>query len=156
MSPSFYVSDSISTAGILSILVEFCAVIEFFRESGVDVEVARTEWLPFIVFCFGLLFGSFLNVVGYRIPRGESVVYPSSHCPHCKTGLKAVELIPVLSWLFLCGRCRTCKEEIPLRYPLVETITALLFALTAMREYPLPELLAWCFFLDAPCCCHGL
>ena len=64
------------------------------------------------VFVFGTLFGSFLNVVIYRIPRGESVVFPASHCPHCGTNLKPWHNIPVLSWLMLRGRCAFCGVPI--------------------------------------------
>jgi prepilin signal peptidase PulO-like enzyme (type II secretory pathway) len=116
------------------------------RESGVDVDYEELQWLPLLMFCFGLLFGSFLNVVGYRVPRGESIAFPPSHCPKCNRQLKAIELIPVFSWIFLGGRCRTCKSEISVRYPLIETITAILFALTGMKGYAWPEMLAWCLF----------
>ena len=81
----------------------------------------------------GLAIGSFLNVVIYRVPRGESVVSPPSACPSCGTELAARDNIPVLSWLLLHGRCRTCAEPISVRYPLVELSTAALFAATAAR-----------------------
>jgi leader peptidase (prepilin peptidase) / N-methyltransferase len=76
----------------------------------------------------GLMIGSFLNVVAYRLPRGESVVTPPSHCPGCDTQIKPWDNIPLLSWIFLRGRCRSCRERISPRYPLVELITGLLFA----------------------------
>jgi leader peptidase (prepilin peptidase) / N-methyltransferase len=76
----------------------------------------------------GLVIGSFLNVVAYRLPRGESLVAPPSHCPGCDTPIKPWDNIPLLSWLFLRGRCRSCGERISPRYPLVEVITGLLFA----------------------------
>ncbi|MBI1377166.1 MAG: prepilin peptidase [Frankiales bacterium] len=79
----------------------------------------------------GLLIGSFLNVVIHRVPRGESVVRPRSRCPRCGTELGARDNVPVVSWLVLRGRCRTCGEPISARYPLVELGTGLLFALTA-------------------------
>ncbi|AFQ43027.1 prepilin peptidase [Desulfosporosinus meridiei] len=79
----------------------------------------------------GLLIGSFLNVVIYRVPRGESIVSPGSHCPACGHPLKAWELIPVLSFLIQNGRCRECQEPISWRYPAVELLTAILFLLTA-------------------------
>ena len=75
----------------------------------------------------GLLIGSFLNVVIYRVPRGESVVSPRSRCPGCGTEITARDNIPVLSWLILRGRCRTCGEPISARYPLVELLTGALF-----------------------------
>jgi leader peptidase (prepilin peptidase)/N-methyltransferase len=82
---------------------------------------------------FGLLIGSFLNVVIWRLPRGESLVSPGSKCPNCGTPLKPRDNIPVVSWLLLRGRCRTCGEPISARYPLVELLTAVLYALTVVR-----------------------
>jgi leader peptidase (prepilin peptidase) / N-methyltransferase len=76
---------------------------------------------------FGLLIGSFLNVVIYRLPRFESIVQPPSHCPACGTQLGAIENIPVVSWLALRGRCRHCAVPISPRYPIVELATAVLF-----------------------------
>lgn len=76
---------------------------------------------------FGLLIGSFLNVCIYRIPRNESIAFPPSHCPHCNTSLKPADLVPVLSYLYLGGRCRTCKESISMAYPLVEALNAVLY-----------------------------
>jgi len=81
---------------------------------------------------FGLLIGSFLNVVAYRLPRGESLATPGSHCPSCDTPVKPYDNIPLLSWLLLRGRCRTCSEPIARRYPAVEALTAALFAAVAV------------------------
>jgi leader peptidase (prepilin peptidase)/N-methyltransferase len=81
---------------------------------------------------FGLLLGSFLNVVAYRLPRRESLVTPGSHCPSCATPVKPYDNIPVLSWLLLGGRCRGCSEPIAKRYPVVETMTAVLFGAVAL------------------------
>lgn len=81
---------------------------------------------------FGLIVGSFLNVVIYRMPRGESIAFPSSHCPACAHPLSALENIPLLSWIIQGGRCRHCASPISSRYPLVEAMTAALFALTAL------------------------
>lgn len=80
----------------------------------------------------GLVFGSFLNVVAYRLPRGESLAKPASRCPGCDTPIKPYDNVPVLSWLLLRGRCRSCGESIAWRYPLVELATALLLALTVV------------------------
>lgn len=74
----------------------------------------------------GAIFGSFLNVVVYRLPRRESLVKPASHCTRCGTPVKPYDNIPVLSWLLLRGHCRTCGEPISVRYPLVELATGLL------------------------------
>jgi len=79
----------------------------------------------------GLLIGSFLNVVIYRVPRGESIVTPGSHCPACGHALRAWELIPVASFLILKGQCRNCESSISWRYPGVELLTGSLFFLTA-------------------------
>jgi leader peptidase (prepilin peptidase) / N-methyltransferase len=78
---------------------------------------------------FGLLIGSFLNVVAWRLPRGESLVKPRSKCPGCGTQLAAYDNIPLFSWLVLRGRCRGCKTKISARYPVVEAITAALYVL---------------------------
>jgi leader peptidase (prepilin peptidase)/N-methyltransferase len=75
----------------------------------------------------GLLLGSFLNVVAYRLPRGESLVHPRSRCPQCETQLRAIDNIPVLSWVALRGRCHHCGAPISARYPLVELTTGALF-----------------------------
>lgn len=81
-----------------------------------------------IAFLFGSIVGSFLNVCIHRMPLEESVVWPSSHCPHCKKRIPAYDNIPFLSYMLLGGKCRFCKERISLRYPLVELLTGLLFA----------------------------
>jgi len=75
---------------------------------------------------FGAVLGSFLNVVVYRLPRGESLVSPGSHCPTCSASVKAYDNIPVLAWMWLHGRCRACRAAISPRYPLVEAATAAL------------------------------
>jgi leader peptidase (prepilin peptidase) / N-methyltransferase len=77
---------------------------------------------------FGAVIGSFLNVVAYRLPRRESLVRPASRCPSCGTPIKPYDNIPVLSWLLLRGRCRSCAAPISARYPLVEGLSALLCA----------------------------
>lgn len=75
---------------------------------------------------FGALFGSFLNVVAYRLPRSESLVRPASRCPSCGTPIRPYDNIPMLSWLLLRGRCRSCSASISARYPLIEALTAAL------------------------------
>lgn len=76
----------------------------------------------------GLVTGSFLNVCISRIPEDESIITPSSHCPKCKTRLKNHDLIPVISYIMLRGRCRYCGEKISIRYPIVELLTAFVFS----------------------------
>jgi leader peptidase (prepilin peptidase) / N-methyltransferase len=78
---------------------------------------------------FGACFGSFLNVLIYRMPRRESIVYPSSRCPSCATPIHWYDNIPVASWLILRGRCRSCDAPISVRYPIVEAGTAVALAL---------------------------
>jgi leader peptidase (prepilin peptidase)/N-methyltransferase len=75
----------------------------------------------------GLLIGSFLNVVAYRLPRGESLLWPASHCPGCEQPIKPYDNVPVLSWLLLRGKCRNCGIHISPRYPAIEALTALAF-----------------------------
>jgi leader peptidase (prepilin peptidase)/N-methyltransferase len=74
----------------------------------------------------GLVVGSFLNVVAYRLPKGESLVSPGSRCPSCGTPVKPYDNVPVLGWLLLRGKCRSCGAPISVRYPLVEALTAAL------------------------------
>ena len=83
--------------------------------------------LYIFIFILGLCTGSFLNVVIYRLPRGESVVWPASHCPDCKTRLAALDLLPIFSYIALGGKCRYCHRPIAIRYPLVEVAGGLLF-----------------------------
>lgn len=82
-----------------------------------------------IIAMLGLLIGSFLNVCIYRIPREESIVYPSSHCPSCDTSLKPKDLIPVLSYIAYKGKCCYCGEEISSRYPFIELFNCMLYVL---------------------------
>lgn len=78
-----------------------------------------------LIFCFGACMGSYLNVVAYRLPLGLSTIYPSSHCPNCKTPVAVVALIPIVGFFWEQGQCRACKEKISKIYPLVETLTGL-------------------------------
>ena len=87
-----------------------------------------TSGLAALFLCgMGLIIGSFLNVVIYRLPHGASVVWPSSHCASCDRPLAWYENVPIVSWLVLRGRCRTCDSRISVQYPLVEAITAAVF-----------------------------
>ena len=94
----------------------------------------------------GLAVGSFLNVVIYRAPRGQSLVRPRSHCPHCGIEIENRDNVPLISWILLRGRCRHCNEAISVHYPLVELATALLFLAAVWRlgfTWALPAYLAW-------------
>jgi leader peptidase (prepilin peptidase)/N-methyltransferase len=93
----------------------------------------------------GLLVGSFLNVVIWRVPRGESVVSPPSHCPGCGHEVRPRDNIPVVSWLLLRGRCRDCGTGISIRYPLVEAGTAVLFAVLTLAIGFEPDLPAFLY-----------
>ena len=89
--------------------------------------------LVLVMAVVGLLVGSFLNVVIWRVPRGESIVSPPSHCPGCDRPVRPRDNVPVLSWLLLRGRCRDCGQRISVRYPLVEVGTAAIFAVLTLR-----------------------
>ena len=93
----------------------------------------------------GLAVGSFLNVVIHRVPRGESLLRPASHCPRCQRAVRPWENVPVLSWLALRGKCAGCAGRISVRYPLVEAATAALFVAIALRFGLSPELPAYLY-----------
>jgi leader peptidase (prepilin peptidase) / N-methyltransferase len=97
----------------------------------------------------GLLVGSFLNVCIHRLPLRESVLWGRSHCPACGRQLRALENVPVLSWLWLRGRCSGCRAPIPIRYPLVEIATAIVFGLSAWLFGPTPLLVIRLIFSAA-------
>jgi len=85
------------------------------------------------VFIFGAIAGSFLNVCIYRLPRDESILFPSSHCPNCGKPVKLYDNIPILSYAILRGKCRHCKKAISARYPIVETISGLMSIALVMK-----------------------
>ena len=80
-----------------------------------------------IIFLLGVIIGSFLNVCIYRIPKGESIIFPSSHCTSCGTPLKWYDLIPIISFIIQRGKCRYCGEKISLQYPIVEFLNGILY-----------------------------
>jgi leader peptidase (prepilin peptidase) / N-methyltransferase len=99
-----------------------------------------TIWSLFL----GLVIGSFLNVVIWRLPRRESLVRPGSHCPRCGMAIRWYDNIPVLSWLLLRGRCRGCRARIAVRYPLVELLTGVAYVAAFLALGPRPVvLLVW-------------
>lgn len=106
-----------------------------FELSSVEeaVNAAMLPWLVCAAVVVGLAVGSFLNVVVWRVPRGQSIVRPRSACPACGHAIRSRDNVPLVSWLLLRGRCRDCREPISARYPLVEAGTAALFGLTAWR-----------------------
>lgn len=86
-----------------------------------------------LFFILGTIFGSFYNVVGYRVPKGESLIYPSSHCTKCNHKLGPLELIPILSFVFLGGKCKNCGQKISLFYPIFEFFAGILFLLSYIK-----------------------
>src|SRR6266571_5176311 len=89
---------------------------------------------------FGAVIGSFVNVVAYRLPRGESLVLPRSRCPGCGVQIAAYDNVPVLSWIVRSGRCRRCHGRISPQYPIVEALSGALFAALALRTHASAEL----------------
>ncbi|HEX5622988.1 MAG TPA: prepilin peptidase [Sulfuricurvum sp.] len=89
------------------------------------------EWV--LIFIVGAVIGSFLNVLIIRTPKDESVSFPASHCVSCNTPLRAWHNIPILSWLFLRGKCAFCGSKISIQYPIVEILTGLIFLFTALK-----------------------
>jgi leader peptidase (prepilin peptidase)/N-methyltransferase len=92
-----------------------------------------TTLLAAVCAVLGLCIGSFLNVVIWRVPRGESIVSPPSACPSCGNAIRPRDNVPVLGWLLLRGKCRDCQHPISARYPVVEALTGVLFAVMAWR-----------------------
>jgi leader peptidase (prepilin peptidase) / N-methyltransferase len=92
--------------------------------------------MAFVIVAFGFLvglaLGSFLNVVVSRVPKGESITKPASHCPSCGTPVRGYDNVPVVSWLVLRGKCRDCGWRIPARYPLIELAGGLVGAVIAL------------------------
>lgn len=101
--------------------------------------------LAIVVGLLGLAIGSFLNVVIWRVPRGESIVRPASRCPACDAPIRPRDNVPIVSWALLRGRCRDCRQAISPRYPLVELATGLLFAGFALRFGAHAELAAYLY-----------
>ena len=100
-----------------------------------------------VIFILGTVIGSFLNVCIYRIPEKLSIVKPRSRCGHCGTSLKPIDLIPILSWLFLKGKCRYCGAKVSVRYFLVELLEGLLFVLVyTFFGYSWMTPIMWVFF----------
>jgi leader peptidase (prepilin peptidase)/N-methyltransferase len=108
--------------------------------------VAIPTLIAIIVFLFGLIIGSFLNVCILRIPGGKSIVLPASACPKCGAPIRPYDNIPVLSWLVLRGKCRACKTPISPMYPVVELLTGLLFLACFYAFGLTPEALKWAAF----------
>jgi leader peptidase (prepilin peptidase)/N-methyltransferase len=102
---------------------------------------AAMIWFIVAAGLFGLVFGSFANVCVHRIPRGESVAFPGSRCPACGHAIAWYDNVPLFSWLLLRGRCRHCDASISGRYPLLEAVMGISWALLAWHFGPTPQLL---------------
>ena len=95
--------------------------------------MTETTIIIFSIFAFGIIVGSFLNVVIYRIPKGESIIFPASKCQSCQTPLKWYHNIPLFSWLLLKGKCSFCNEPIAKQYPMVELTTGIIFVILFLK-----------------------
>ena len=106
-----------------------------------------------IVFFYGICIGSFLNVVIYRLPRNESLVKRASHCTTCGAKIRVIDIIPIISWVFILhGKCRSCGEKISARYPIVEGLNGIIYLATiAIMDFNLKSLLC-CFFFSILIC----
>jgi leader peptidase (prepilin peptidase)/N-methyltransferase len=112
-----------------------------------ELFVTGIDYLPYVgVFVFGAIIGSFLNVCIYRLPLAKSIVFPASHCPHCDAPLSWYHNIPVISFLFLRGRCHSCGARISWRYPAVEMLNALFYlGVFYVSGFSLTSLALFCF-----------
>jgi leader peptidase (prepilin peptidase) / N-methyltransferase len=120
-----------------------------FTESFHSIESVSPWALSLVAFVFGSILGSFLNVCIVRLPNKESIVNPSSHCPNCKAGIAFYDNIPLVSYLFLRGRCRLCKERISPRYFFVELLTGVLTVALLFRFGPSLGFLVSLIFIAA-------
>lgn len=120
-------------------------------------DAALPAWLlPGFGLAFGLVVGSFLNVVIHRLPEGRSLAWPGSQCPRCQVPIAFYDNVPVLSYLWLRGRCRHCREPISLRYPAIELLTGVVFAVLAHRFGLAPMTLVWMAFAAALIAAAGI
>ncbi|MEI8346379.1 MAG: prepilin peptidase [Pseudomonadota bacterium] len=108
--------------------------------------------VPVICALFGLMIGSFLNALIYRLPREINIVFPRSACTHCKKKIYWYENIPILSFVILRGKCSHCGKKISWRYPIVETITAIVSVLLAPHGLEIQYLLPYVFYFSVFCC----
>jgi len=113
-------------------------------------------WLSVFSFVFGAFVGSFLNVCIYRIPRGESIVFPSSRCPQCKAPIRFYDNIPLLNFVLLRGRCRACHGPVSFQYPLVELLTAAICLLLFKRFGATPDFVGYFVFATALIAVSGI
>lgn len=102
--------------------------------------------MSLLVFLYGIVIGSFLNVCIYRIPREESIAFPPSHCTNCGYELKWTDLFPILSYIFLRGKCRSCGEKISIKYPLIELLNGAIYVLLFLQFGFSIIFFKYCFF----------
>jgi leader peptidase (prepilin peptidase)/N-methyltransferase len=108
-----------------------------------------TIMFSIILFLYGIVIGSFLNVVIYRLPQKENIVTTRSHCMSCGYQLAWYDLVPLFSWLFLRGRCRKCKARISVQYPLIEALNGILYVIVFLRWGISAETLIYCLMASA-------
>ena len=108
-----------------------------------------TILLYIIIFLYGIVIGSFLNVLIYRVPKGENIVVVRSHCMSCGYQLRWYDLIPLFSWLALRGKCRVCREKISVQYPLIEALNGVLYLVVFHRFGISIESLLYCLLFSA-------
>ena len=111
-------------------------------------EIMTNMFFPFLAFLFGSIIGSFLNVCVLRLPQKKSLLFPSSHCPHCQQPIRFYDNIPLISYLVLRGRCRFCGQPISPQYVIVELLTAL-FSLLLFLHYSLTEYFIYFAFFSS-------
>ena len=104
-----------------------------------------------LFFTFGAIWGSFLNVLIYRLPRNKNVVFPRSQCPSCECGIKWYENVPIISFIFLRGRCSNCQKKIPLQYPIVELLAGLMALWLGPTVISLNSISIFLFFFSVFC-----
>ncbi len=108
-----------------------------------------TIFLYIVVFLYGIIIGSFLNVLIYRIPKKENIAVVRSHCMKCNYQLKWYDLVPLFSWLFLRGRCRKCGEKISIQYPIIEALNGIVYLLVFHRYGLSIDSLLYCLLFSA-------
>ena len=115
-----------------------------------DLSLQLKIVLSIVIFLYGIVIGSFLNVLIYRIPKHENIATKRSHCMECGYQLKWYDLIPLFSYLFLGGKCRKCKTRISVQYPIIEALNGILYVLLVLRFGLTIEALLYCFLFSAP------
>lgn len=102
--------------------------------------------MEILVFLYGIIIGSFLNVCIYRIPREESIIFKSSHCTNCDYKLRVIDLFPVFSYMILGGKCRNCKEKISIKYPIIELLNGIMYVVLFINFGFSMVFIKYCFF----------